>query len=224
MELLHQLETVRNKLPTVDRAMIQYGAEQGVPNVLSCRSDAAGVDGLLSACPQVRRTVGSRPPATSLTGTRMLGEPLPPLRHHLAAAQRAGLVTPEQVSLIDTTLGKVKHYNPDAVKAGEIFLVEHAGQARLPGPRPGRRQAGRGDRPRRHPARPMRPSTGSAGSSTSKQRRDGSWAGDFRLTPEVGQKLAALLGPLMKPQDTTIDPDRRGQSGRRVRTEAGRAG
>ncbi|HYI57869.1 MAG TPA: DUF222 domain-containing protein, partial [Microlunatus sp.] len=40
-----------------------------------------------------------------------------------------------------------------------------------------------------------------------KQRQDGSWAGDFRLTPEVGQKLAALLGPLMKPQTTTVDPD-----------------
>ncbi|HYI59842.1 MAG TPA: HNH endonuclease, partial [Microlunatus sp.] len=45
---------------------------------------------------------------------------------HLAAAQRAGQVTPEQVSLIDTALGKVKHCDPDAVEAGEIFLVDHA--------------------------------------------------------------------------------------------------
>jgi hypothetical protein len=35
-----------------------------------------------------------------------------------------------------------------------------------------------------------------------KHRRDGSWAGDFRLTPELGQKLHALLGPLMAPQTT----------------------
>ncbi|HYI59843.1 MAG TPA: DUF222 domain-containing protein [Microlunatus sp.] len=40
-----------------------------------------------------------------------------------------------------------------------------------------------------------------------KQRQDGSWAGDFRLTPEAGQKLAALLGPLMKPHTTTLNPD-----------------
>ena len=44
-----------------------------------------------------------------------------------------------------------------------------------------------------------------------KHRKDGSWAGDFRLTPDVGQKLAALLGPLTKPQTTRFqtgaDPD-----------------
>ena len=69
VELLQQIETVRNKLPSVDRAMIQYGAEQGVPSVLSCRTMRQVLTGS-SGCPQVRRTGGSRPPATSPTGTR----------------------------------------------------------------------------------------------------------------------------------------------------------
>ena len=40
-----------------------------------------------------------------------------------------------------------------------------------------------------------------------KHRKDGSWAGDFRLTPDVGQKLAALLGPLAKPQTTRFETE-----------------
>ena len=37
-----------------------------------------------------------------------------------------------------------------------------------------------------------------------KHRTDGSWAGDFRLTPDVGQKLAALLGPLDQTADHPV--------------------
>ena len=38
VDMLQSLEQVRNKLPVVDRAMIQYGTEQGVPAVLSERT------------------------------------------------------------------------------------------------------------------------------------------------------------------------------------------
>ena len=38
VETLQALERVRNKLPVLDRAMIQYGIEQGVPAVLSERT------------------------------------------------------------------------------------------------------------------------------------------------------------------------------------------
>ena len=49
-----------------------------------------------------------------------------------------------------------------------------------------------------------------------KHRKDGCWAGDFRLTPETGQKLAALLEPLMSPRTTTIEPgDEDGIPGRK---------
>ena len=38
VDMLQSVERVRNKLPVVDRAMIQYGTEQGVPAVLSERT------------------------------------------------------------------------------------------------------------------------------------------------------------------------------------------
>jgi hypothetical protein len=205
VELLQRIETVRNKLPSVDRAIIQYGTEQGVPNVLSCRTMRQVLMGRLrlSAGEANRRVKAAGQLADRHS---MLGEPLPPLRPHLAAAQRAGLVTAEQVSLIDTALGKVKHCDPDKVEAGEIFLVEHAGKL-------GYQDLDRAAAKLVEAIDPdgILPSDEAEHRLRRffhlKQRRDGSWAGDFRLTPEVGQKLAALLGPLMKPNTTTINPD-----------------
>ena len=40
VQTMQAVERVRNKLPVVDRAMIQYGIEQGVPAVLSERTMA----------------------------------------------------------------------------------------------------------------------------------------------------------------------------------------
>ena len=206
VELLQQIETVRNKLPCVDRAVIQYGTEQGVPSVLSRRTMRQVLtDSLRLSTGEANRRVKA---AGQLADRHsMLGEPLPPLRPHLAAAQRAGLVTPEQVTLIDTALGKVKHCDPDKVEAGEIFLVEHA--AKL-----GYHDLDRAAAKLIEAIDPdgILPSDEAEHRLRRffhlKQRTDGSWVGDFRLTPEVGQKLAALLGPLMKPQTTTTtNPD-----------------
>ncbi len=136
----------------------------------------------------------------------MTGEPLTPVRPHLAAAQRDGAVTPEQVTLIDSALRKVKHCDAAAVEAGEVLLVEQATQlsykdldlvaAKLieaidpDGVLPSDEAE--------HRLRRFFHLT---------HRTDGSWAGDFRLTPDVGQKLVALLGPLTKPQTTRFDTE-----------------
>ena len=58
----------------------------------------------------------------------MTGEPLGAFRPRLAAAQAEGVVTPEQVGLIDAALRKVDHCDPAAVTAGESLLVEAAGK------------------------------------------------------------------------------------------------
>jgi len=42
VDMLQSVERVRNKLPVVDRALIQYGVEQGVPAVLSERTMTYG--------------------------------------------------------------------------------------------------------------------------------------------------------------------------------------
>lgn len=214
VETLRSLEQVRNKLPVVDRALIQHGTEQGVPAVLSERSmTRVLMTGLrLSAGAASRRVRAAEHLADR---TSMTGEPLTPVRPHLAAAQRGGRVSPEQVTLIDSALRKVRHCDPAAVDAGEVLLVEQA--TRL------------GYRDLDVVAATLVDAIDPDGVAPTdeaehrlrrflqlKQRGDGSWVGDFRLTPEVGQKLAAVLGPLTAPQTTRLDsPDtgapRRGQ-------------
>ncbi len=128
----------------------------------------------------------------------MTGEPLGPVRPHLAAAQAEGGVSPEQVAVIDTALRKVDHCDPAAVAAGEKLLTEAAGAL---GPKELGLVAARvvdaidpdGVAPvdeREHAERRF---------FHLKHRADGAWVGDFRLTPVLGQKLQALLDPLMSP-------------------------
>ena len=202
---LQSLERVRNKLPVVDRAMIQYGTEQGVPAVLSERTMTRVLtNGLRISIGEAARRVKAAEHLADRTS--MTGEPLEPIRPHLAAAQRDGLVTPEQVTLIDTALRKVKHCDPAAVEAGEVLLVQQATQL--------------GYHDLDQVAAKLINAIDPDGVLPTdeaehrlrrffhlKHRTDGSWAGDFRLTPEVGQKLAALLGPLTKPQTTRFETD-----------------
>ncbi len=218
VETLQQWETLRNTLPVVDRALIQHGTEQGHPNVLSERS-MVGVlkNGLrISTGEAVRRVKAAEQLADR---TSMLGEPLPPIREHLAQAQRDGAVTPEQVSLIDQTLRKVGHCDPESITAGEVMLIEQASRlgyqdltvfaARLAeaidpdGILPCDDAAQRERRFLRV-----------------RHRKDGCWAGEFILTGTAGQKLAALLDPLTTPQPTTVQPDHadgsRSKKGKRV--------
>jgi len=127
VQTMQAVERVRNKLPVVDRAMIQYGIEQGVPAVLSERTMARVLtSGLRVSIGEASRRV--RAAEHLADRTSMTGEPLAPVRTHLSAAQRDGLVTPEQVTLIDTALRKVKHCDPAAVETGEVLLVEQATQ------------------------------------------------------------------------------------------------
>ena len=205
VDVLQSMEQIRNKLPVVDRALIQHGVEQGHPGVLSERT-MIGVlkNGLrISAGEAIRRVRAAEHLAER---TSMVGEPLPPIREHLAAAQRDGTVTPEQVSLIDQTLRKVSHCDPERITMGEELLVEQAGKlgyqeltvfaARLAeaidpdGILPCDEKAQQDRRYLRL-----------------RRRGDGCWAGEFVLTGTAGQKLANLLSPLTKPQSNTVQPD-----------------
>ena len=127
VDILQALERVRNKLPVVDRAMIQYGTEQGVPAVLCERTMTRVLtNGLKISVGEASQRV--RAAEHLADRTSMTGEPLEPVRPHLAAAQRDGRVTPEQVALIDSALRKVKHCEAAALESGEMLLVEQATQ------------------------------------------------------------------------------------------------
>ena len=203
--MLQSLERVRNKLPVVDRAMIQHGTEQGVPAVLSERTMTRVLtNGIRISIGEASRRV--RAAEHLADRTSMTGEPLEPIRPHLAAAQRDGSVTPDQVALIDTALRKVKHCDPEAIEAGERLLVQHATQLSYHDlDRVAARLVEAIDPDGILPADEAEHRLRRFVHLT--HRKDGSWAGDFRLTPDVGQKLAALLGPLTKPQTTRFDTE-----------------
>src|SRR5918997_1118602 len=144
--------------------------------------------------------------------TSMTGEPLDPVRPRLAAAQRDGDISPEQVDVVERALAKVDRvgFDPNAVDQSEELLVGFAGRF---GPRDLRRLADQvvdaidpdGTLPddrlqadRRH--------------FTMRSTKDGGFAGEFRLTAEAGVKLQTVLGPLAKPQVTVTET----AEGRRV--------
>src|SRR5690242_8694798 len=98
---LQDWEQVRNTMPVVDRAAVQYGTEVDVPMALNQRSM---VQVLTGACRLSTIEARRRVKAAEHLAERhsMLGEPLPPVRSQVAAAQRDGMITPEQVAIIDT--------------------------------------------------------------------------------------------------------------------------
>jgi Domain of unknown function (DUF222) len=135
----------------------------------------------------------------------MLGEPLPPQRPALAAAQRAGSVTSEQVAIIERALAKVDHrgFDPADLVDGEELLTSFAEafgakELRLLAEQVVDHIDPDGSRPaedlnvdRRHFR--IRPT------------RDGARFGEFRLTGPLGSKLMSLLGPLARPRGERTD-------------------
>ena len=214
VEVLRHVERVRNKLPVVDGALIEFGSEQGASGILSERSMVGVlVSGLRVSAGEALRRVRA---AEHLAERRSpLGEPLLPIREHLARARRDGLVAPEQVALIDGALRKVGHCAPADVAAGEALLTEQATRLGFKDLQTVVTKVVEAIDPdgilptdeAEHEHRRF---------LHLKQRTDGSWAGDFRFTPAVGAKLAALLGPLMHPRTSTVRPDdAEGAPGRR---------
>ncbi len=69
--------------------------------------------------------------AGALSGrTSMQGAALPPVRPHLAAAQRSGQVGTEQVAIIERAVARADRpgIDPAAIDAAERLLSEHATQ------------------------------------------------------------------------------------------------
>jgi Domain of unknown function (DUF222)/HNH endonuclease len=133
---------------------------------------------------------------------------LEPVRPVLAAAQRDGEVTPEQVSIIERALSRVDRpgFNPADIAAGEELLARFAHQF---GPKNLRRLAEQVvDHIDPDGSLPNEKLNADRRFFHLRQTKDGAYAGEFRLTGECGVKLQALLGPLAKPRvTTTVGPD-----------------
>ena len=130
----------------------------------------------------------------------MTGPSLPPLSMHLAAAQRRGEITPEQVGVIDRGLQAVDHpgFDPEDVEAGEQILA-HQGKSLGPAePKIATQRVV--DRIDPDGTLPDDERVRQARDFRMSRQADGSVKGEFRLTPEVGEKLKAVLDPLAGPR------------------------
>jgi hypothetical protein len=203
VSFMQALERIRNRMPLADHRIIADAERRNLPQALT---QGTMVRTLISTLRLSPGEASRRVRAAAAVGERtsMLGQPLSPVRAHLADAQRAGDVSPEQVAIIERALSKVDHrgFDPADLVEGEELLTRFAGTF---GPKQLRILAEKvidgidpdGTRPndqlnadRRH--------------FHLRQTRDGAWTGEFRLTGSLGSKLQSLLGPLSRLRiDTT---------------------
>ena len=101
---LQGFEVQRNRLALVDHRMLRDAEQRGLAERLGqARLTTVLVGALRISAGEAARRVR----ASAAVGDRvsMCGEPLPPVRPVLAAAQRTGQVSVEQVSIIERGLG-----------------------------------------------------------------------------------------------------------------------
>jgi hypothetical protein len=199
---LQRLEQGRNRLALIDHAIIADCVAHDLPGELAQTS-------MIRVLTQALRiSVGEasrRVLAAGQVGERvsMTGQRMDPVRPVLAAAQRCGDVTPEQVHIIAKGLAAVDRagFDPADIAAGEQILTDAAVQV---GPKDLQGLTDRfvdainpdGSRPREELNADrrfllMRPT------------KDGAYRGEFRLTGALGAKLEAVLSPLSRPR---LDP------------------
>jgi hypothetical protein len=135
-----------------------------------------------------------------------LGEAVEPALPSLAAAQRAGEVSTEQVQIVARAIQKLPNLDPDEVPAAEQLLTKHAREL---GPKDLRLVANRVV----NGLDPDGPETSDDQLQQDRrhlqlrQRRGGMWQVEGRLTNTVGAQLNAILDPLTRPRTSTVDID-----------------
>ncbi len=196
---LQGFETVRNRMPLVDHRMLSDAAGRELPERLGQGTlTRVWTSALRISAAEASRRVRAAE-QLSPRGS-MLGQPLDPARPVLAASQRAGGVSTEQVQVILRGLAKVDRpgFDPAEVDRGEQTLT---GFAMTFGPRDLQLCVDRfvdhldpdGSRPRDDLNADRR-------HVELRSRLDGSWVGELQLTGTLGAKLQALLSPLAKPR------------------------
>ena len=200
--VMQDLEQTRNRIPLIDHALIGEAETRNLPEALTQPSMIRVLMSVLRLSPgEASRRV--RAAAAVGERTSMLGQPLPPLRPHLAAAQQAGRVSPEQVSIIERALAQVdrRGFDPADIEEGERLLVGFADTHAVKDLRiladqvidridpDGTLPKDQLNQDRRH--------------VEFHQRRDGSWAGTLRLT---GASRRQTAGPARTPGQTPGQP------------------
>ncbi len=207
--LWQRFETFRNRLPLIDHSLIADAEATNLPESYCSSTMTRFLVQVLQLSPT---EAASRVRAAAAVGPRtsMLGEQLEPVLLRLAALQRAGAVTAEKVQIVERAMHKLTRpgLNPQDVETAEQLLTHYApvlGPVELrryalqvvnaadpDGPEPVDDQL---QHDRRH--------------LELKQRRDGMWHLQGKLTNTVGAQLNAILDPLSKPRTTTVEDERR---------------
>ncbi len=134
----------------------------------------------------------------------MTGEALAPLRPALAAVQRQGDVSPEQVDVCVRALEGVdrRGFDPADLETGDRLLAQYA---RTFAPKElGRLARQVVDRIDPDGTVPQEQVNADRRHFAFRKLRDGMYDVEGRLTGSVGAKLAAVLGPLTKPRGGTV--------------------
>ena len=203
LALARRFEQERHRHALLDHQLVAELDQRRVAEQLSQPSTGA----LLSWALRISRGEASRRVrAAEQVGARrsVTGQVLEPLRPALAAAQRSGEASPEQVDVVLRALATVDHRGFDTadLDTAEQLL---AGFTAAFGPRhlaelaqqvvdridpDGTLPKVEVDAERRH--------------LTIRTARDGMCVGEFRLTPALGLKFKAVLSPLAAPRNTVV--------------------
>ncbi len=199
LTLLDRAEVVRNQWQAVDAELLATCVDRKIPERECQRSMAKVLERRCLVHPgeAKRRVLAAAAVGPRATAT---GMPLPRRREAIGAAIGVGAMTAAQLSRVDETLGKLDaaQVPPDQVKVVEAELVEHC---RKFGPRELKQLCQRyldaldPDGPEPDVQRNWDRRFFRLGSTAS-----GAFVGEFRLTPEVGVQLQAILSALSSPR------------------------
>ena len=202
-----RFERLRNRLSLVDHQLITHADAADLPRQYCSATMTQFLVRILQlshgeAAARVRAAAALAP------RTSMLGERLEPLLPQLAALQRDGVVSAAKVQIVERAMHQLTRpsLDPDAVATAEQLLTEQApilGPAELQrfahavvaaadpdGPEPVDDQL-------QHHRRYLE----------LKQRRDGMWQLQGKLTNTVGAQLNAILDPLTTPRTSSIEDE-----------------
>jgi hypothetical protein len=202
-----RFEAFRNQLPLIDHHLIATAEATDLAGSYGFTNLSRFLVRILQLSPG---EAASRVRAAAAIGPRtsMLGEHLAPVLPRLAELQREGSVSVEKVQIVERAMHKLSRtgIDPEAVQTAEQLLTDYAP---LLGPTDLHRYALRvvdaadpdGPEPVDDQLQQDRRYL------ELKQRRDGMWWLQGKLTSTVGAQLNAILDPLTKPRSSSIQDE-----------------
>jgi hypothetical protein len=202
-----RFETFRNRLPLIDHGLIADAEACDLAVEYSFSNLSRFLVRMLQLSPS---EAAARVRAAAAVGPRtsMLGQRLEPVLPKLAALQRDGAVTAEKVQIVERAMHQLSRpdLNPEDVETAERLLSDYApvlaptdlrryalrvvDAADPDGPEPIDEQL---QQERRY--------------LELKQRKDGMWHLQGRLTATVGAQLQAVLDPLARLRSSSIEDE-----------------